>query len=383
MPLPHVVKLVSVTNKKLRKIVQKATAKPLFGIGKNAKYDFSQLMTLPIASALENRSVEDQSQTTGRISADDFFYHFKNKLKLDALQSLFRRNALQVKRILKSRHLLHERLIIAIDKTEDLYWGNIENPFVTGGKREASTNYAFRYLTAAIVLQGQRFFLHVRPLTDKDDNDALLVEECLGEIRKLGFKVGTVLMDREFFNGTIILIFNIHKLEYIVPVVKNSKFERLIKEMRNEGKTLPRIIENYVVAEQLTNLVIYEDKNKEGEMEVFGFITNIEVEEISADVHAIIDLYRMRWGIENAHKFHDSFRIKTNSTDGIIRFFFFLLGVIFHNLWVLLNLLAASFGAFEITKDALKDILKMVYGFAAVRSYKHPQRQLWVKILVG
>ena len=383
MPLPHAMKLVPITNKRLRKMIQKAIAKPMFEIGKNAKYDFKQLTDLPIAAALENRSVENQSLETGRVSADNFYYHFKNKLKLGVIQALFSDHILQIKRILKEKNLLHDRLIIALDKTEELFWGEINNPFVTGGKREASTNYAFRYLTAAVVLQGQRFFFHIKPLTEKDDNDALLVEECLDELRKLGFKVGTLLMDREFFNGTIFLICNAQKIEYIVPAVKNERFQSKVKEIRREKKSFPRIIENYEVAQEVTNLILYEEKNNKGDMEVFGFVTNIDAWEISEDVSMIIELYRMRWGIENAHKFEDDFKISTNSTDGIIRFFFFLLGVILHNFWVLLNLLAASFGALKISLDVMKDILKAVYGFCEVKSYKHPQRELWVKILIG
>jgi hypothetical protein len=381
----HVKQLIPapINHKKLRKFVQRLAVRPLFEIGKNAKYNFSQLMQLPVAAALENRSIENQSLLTGRVSADNFYHHFKNKLKLTSLQTLFCRHIQQVKKVLKNGNLLHERFIIAIDKTEELYWGEIDNPFVTGGKREASTNYAFRYLTVTSVLRGQRFFLYIRPLTVKDDNDALLVEECLEELRKLGFQIGTLLGDREFYNGKIVLICNIQKIEYVIPAVKNERFQSKVEELRREGKKFPRIIENYEIADEVTNLILYEEKNSKGEIEVFGFITNITADEISDDVNAIIELYRMRWGIENAHKYEDGFRIPTNSTDGVIRFFFFMLGVILHNLWVLLNMLAASFGAVAISLNVMKDILKIMHGLAALQSYKHPQRELWVEILLG
>lgn len=383
MPHSYVKKLAAVTNKKLKKMIRKALAKPMFKIGKNAKYSFREITDLSIAAALENKSIEDQSLFARRVSADDFYYHFKNKLKLDVIQSLFSNHVLQIKKILKEKNLLHDKIIIAIDKTEELYWGEIENLFVTGGKREASTNYAFRYLTAAVLLQGQRFFFHIRPLTKNDNNDALLVEECLEEIRKLGFQVGTLLMDREFFNGKIILICNIKKIEYIIPAVKNERVLSKIEEIRREKKSFPRIIENFEVAEEVTNLVLYEKKNKKGELEVLGFITNIDAREIAEDVNMIIELYRMRWGIENAHKFEDDFKISTNSTDGVIRFFFFLIGVMLHNFWVLLNLLAASFGALKISLNVMKKILSGAFGFCEVKHYKHPQRELWIKILIG
>lgn len=372
------------TYKKLRKMVQKVTSAPLFEISKNAKYNFSQLMKLPIAAALTNRSIENQSLSKGRISGDDFYYHFNGKLGVSKLQNMFSRHIKQTKRILRSLSLFQKKIIVAIDKTEDLFWGKTEgNEFVTGGKRESSTNYAFRYLTATSIIQGQRFFLYVRPLTKEDTNDALLVEECLDGIRKLGFQVGTLLMDREFYNGKIVLICNIQKIAYVVPAVKNEKLKRHIKELKKEGKKFPRIIEGYEIADEITNLILYEEKNKDGKSEVFGFITNLDVKEIAKNVDTIIELYRLRWGVENAHKFHDRFWISTNSTNGVIRFFFFLLGVIFHNLWVLLRLLAAVFGAAVLSIDVMKDILREAYELNSPLSYKHKQRELWLDILIG
>jgi len=365
-------------------MIQRLTTKPLFEIGKNAKYRFNHLMGLPIAAALGNRSIENQSLLSGRVSADDFYYHVNSKLKVSELSVLFRRHIVETRRILRGRALSSQKLIIAIDKTEDLYWGDAEhNEFVTGGKREASTNYAFRYLTAASVMQGERFFFYVRPLTEKDINDALLVEECLNELRTLGFNVGTALMDREFYNGTIILICNIQKIAYVVPAVKNEKLERRIKELRGEGKRFPRIIEGYEIGDEIANLILYEEKNDKEKIEVFGFITNLDAREVAENVDTIIELYRLRWAVENAHKFQDRFWISTNSTNGVVRFFFFLLGVIFHNFWVLLRLLATEFGAVAISIDVMKDILKEAYGLNTPLSYKHWQRELWVKILLG
>jgi len=43
---------------------------------------------------------------------------------------------------------------IAIDFTEDCFYGDKENNYVVGGERKNSTNYFFKYLTAAIVKKG-------------------------------------------------------------------------------------------------------------------------------------------------------------------------------------------------------------------------------------
>lgn len=372
------------TNIKLRKMIQGLAAKPLFEIGKNAKYNFSQLMKLPIAAALENRSIENQSLLKGRVSADDFYYHFKNKLEMSQLVELQRSSTSSLCRFLRRAGLWKTSgFTIAIDKTEDPYWGDKGNPFVTGGKREKSTNYAFRELTASIVLDGHEFLIYARALTKDDNDDARLVEECLLELDRLRIPVKRLLMDREFYNWQIILLCNAHGKEYVIPVVKNERFKRLIKELQHEGKMLPRIIENYEVDKEVTNLVIYEGTDKNGETQIYGFITNAKAGSISTDVYSICEIYRGRWGIENAHKYHDSFRIPTNCTGGLIRFLFFLIGMLLHNLWVLLNLLSKDCSLIEISLVVLKDILRAFYGFAATPSYKHPQRERWAKILLG
>jgi len=375
MPLTHA------TNKKLRKMMKRLLEKPLFKIGRNAKYCYQQFMELIIPAALRNRSIENQSETDGKVSADDLFHHLQ-KLVIGRIQWLLQYQIALVKRLVKSSGFTLDATI-AIDKTEEPYWGSSDNLFVTGGKRENSTNYAFRQLTAVIAVHNQAFIIYAKPLTKEDKDDALLVENCILSLRKEGIEVKRVLLDREFYNSDLVFASNVHDVEYIIPVVQNSKFQRLVAELREEKKKLPRIIENYDINDELTNLVIYEDENSKGETEIFGFITNIEADIIAEDVYAIVESYRNRWCIENAHKFQDSFIIPTNSTDGKVRFFFFIVGVLLHNFWVLLNLIGNIFGIGEISLSILKDILSAAYEFAAIPHYKHPQRKLWVKLLLG
>jgi hypothetical protein len=192
--------LTHATNKKLRKMIRNLLAKPLFHIGKNARYKYSQLMELLTSAALANRSVENQSEIDGNVSADDCFHHLQ-KLVVDQIAKLLRHQIASVRRLLKSSGLALGTTI-AIDKTEVLYWGEHEkNQYVTGGQRKNSTNWAFRCLTAAIAINGQEFIIYVRPLTKADNDDALLVEECILALKKQGFNIKRVLLDREFYNA--------------------------------------------------------------------------------------------------------------------------------------------------------------------------------------
>lgn len=339
-------------------------------------------MGLPISASLNNRSIEDRSLDKNQVSADDFYYHFNSKLGEGSLNRMFYRYLTEIMKIIKN--ICHTtNYEIAIDKTGDPYWGEKDNPYVTGGKRVKSTNYGFNCITASIVIPECEIIIYVRPLTKDDDNDALLVEECLLALRKWKIHITRVLMDREFYNSNIILVCNAFDLKYIIPLKKDSKFKRLLNELIKEGKELPRIFENYEVKDQLTNLIIYEDTNSKGKKEIFGFITNIDVDEIKVDVYQIADFYRRRWAIENANKFQDSFNIPTNCTNGLVRFFFFVLTALLHNFWVLVNLFAYTFSLRKVSLNMFKDICKAIFDISFARDYKHVQRKLWVDILVG
>lgn len=349
----------------------------LFGLGRNAQHSLPQILELPLAAAVNNRSIEDQSLLEDRVSADDFYYHANSKLTEENIRKMFIRYVHEIIKLLNN--LLHQSsFVIAIDKTDDPYWGEKENLFVTGGKRQQSTNYAFRYLTAAIVVQGIEFILYARPLTKEDREDAPLVEECLYGIRALGIHVSRVLMDREFYNSEIIYLCNYLDIEYVIPLVQNSKFERWLKSFPPR----PVLVSDYEVNGAVTHLLVMEDTNSKGEKEIYGFITNIDSKKIKEDPDAIAEFYRKRWAIENANKFQDAFMVHTNSTNGIVRFFFFVLAALLHNFWVLICLFGKTFSIGEISLNMFKDLVKALFGFAKAPRYKHAQRKLWVKLLL-
>lgn len=371
-------KITRKTIKKLGPWVQKLKQYGIFQLGRNARYGLPQFLELPLAAAVNNRSIEDQSLLEGRVSADDFYHHANSKLSEENIRKMFIRYVHEIIKLLNN--LLHRSsFFIAIDKTDDPYWGEHENLFVTGGKRKQSTNYAFRYLTAAIVVQGIEFILYARPLTKEDRADAPLVEECLYGIRALGIHVTRVLMDREFYNSEIIHLCNYLDIEYVIPLVKNSKFERWFLSFPR----LPVLVSNYEVNGAVTNLLVMEDTNSKGEKEIYGFITNIDSKKIMEDPDSVAEFYRKRWAIENANKFQDAFMAHTNSTNGIVRYFFFVLAALLHNFWVLVSLLGKTFFLGKVSLNMFKDLAKALFGFAKAPCYKHAQRKLWVKLLLG
>jgi len=369
--------------KKLSNWIGKLRSYALFEIGKNAKYSLEQLMDLPLAAALNNTSIEYVStEDENRPSADDFYYHTNNKLTKDAILKMQLTFSAKIYKLLKN--VFGESTFdIAIDFTEDCFYGDKENNYVVGGERKNSTNYFFRYINVAIVKKGSRFVLFTFPVSKDDNNDALLVEKAIIAIRKLGISIRRVLLDREFENSKICFACDVYGIEFIFPKKKDEKILRWIAEYKRDGKKFPRIIENYEIENYPVNVLLMEEENSKGEKEIYGYATNIEAKEIQKDPYAISEYYKQRWAIENANKFQDSFNIHTNSTNGLVRYFFFVLSALLHNFWVLMNLFAQTSSLWKVSLNMLKDITKAILGFASIPNYKHPQRKLWLTILLG
>lgn len=368
--------------KKLLVWIQKIQTYALFEMGNNAEHTVQDLMELSIGAAICNTSIESQSLHEGIPSADTFYHHANNKFDKKEILKMCIRYSTEVVKLIKNI-FMRSNFTIAIDFTEDSYYGDKENPYVVGGQRKNSTNYSFRMLTAAITEANFRFVLFAYPVTKDDNNDALLVEEALRKVRKLGIVIEKVLLDREFYNSKIIFCCNVFDIDYIIPMKKDSRAERKIEELKKAEKKFPIIVQNYEIEDQLTNLLLMEDTNDKGEKIIYGFITNIEIEKFRNEPEIISECYRKRWDIENANKFQDAFNIHTNSTNGLVRYFFFVLTVLLHNFWVLVNLFGKTYEIGKVSLNFIKEIECAIIGLTPIPSYKHAQRKLWVSILLG
>lgn len=375
-----------ITQKKLKKLapwLKKLARYEIFDIGRNAEYSNEQFMELPLAAAIQKQSIEHVSiQDERRPSADGFYYHANNKLTKEGILRMQLHYSHEIANLLKN-HFGKSIFDIAIDFTEECYYGENDNYYVVGGKRKGSTNYFFKYLTATIVEKGHRFVLFSYPVGKEDNNDALLVEEAILAVKKVGIQIRRILMDREFENSKICFLCNVDSIEFLFPKKKDEKIQRWIATYKRDGKKFPRIIENYELGDHYVNVLLMEEANSRGEKEIYCYATNIEAGEIQKDPEAISEYYKERWAIENANKYQDAFNIHTNSTNGLVRYFFFVLTVLLHNFWVLVNLFASTFSLWKVSLNMVKDAIKAILGFFNVSHYRHVQRKLWVKILVG
>ena len=377
------------SQKKLKKLgnwIGQLRAYPLFEIGRNATHSIRKIMKLPIAAALGNSSIEHVSSLEGRISADDFYYHANNKLTEVEVSKMIHRYCAEIVKMIVNLKRTNQ-FNIAIDYTEDPYYGETENPFVTGGKRKASTNYGFKWLTVALVNKEVRFVLFAYPIRKTDNADAPLVEKGLRAVWRLGVHILRALLDREFYNEDIIAMLKLLEIEFIIPSKKDEKFERMLHAMIEQKKRdgikpqFPFIFDGYQIGKETVTQVVFEEINSNGEKEYHAYITNRKLSAIKEDPYAVQEDYSERWAIENANKYQDAFNIHTSCTNGIVRFFFFALTLLLHNFWVLVNFFTSGFGKMaRLPLEIFKEMIMVLFGMAPMPRYKQTQRKLWVVV---
>lgn len=96
-------------------------------------------------------------------NADTVLYHLK---KFDEGELIRRFEAVidEILALAKNKGVLNGKVDVAIDTTEDLYYGDKTDPMVVGTKPQKGTSRAYRYATLTIVEPGCRFTIKVIPM---------------------------------------------------------------------------------------------------------------------------------------------------------------------------------------------------------------------------
>ena len=224
---------------------------------------------------------------------------------------------------------------LAIDTHYEPFYGSHKNLWIHGYKpkefKDCTGSYC--YITISVVVGDGKFTLLVLPVHLGQDMPDLIEE--LINVAKQNFKVRTVLFDRGFDSGANVRRLKQLDVKFIIFARKNDKIKRFMDETPsfkhkyfydkitwNQDKskqtepTKYLIIKDYV---DLRNFKIYD----------WAFITNLSNLQAISYVH----IYRKRWAIENTYKQFKTLRIKTTSTNHIIRYFLFVFVTILYNLW--------------------------------------------------
>ncbi len=228
---------------------------------------------------------------------------------------------------------------LAIDTHHEPFYGNHCDLWIHAykpkGCKDCTGSYC--YITVAVVIGEVKFTLLALPVHRGQDT-ADLIEELVQAAKK-HLRIKLALLDRGFDSGAVTRKLKQMNVKHIIFVKRNDKVKRFLKEVPafshkyfydhiewTENKSTQKEPTKYLIIKDYIDLkkfLIYD----------WAFITNCSNLKAISYVH----LYKRRWAIETTYKQFKAFRIKTISTNPIVRYFLFLFRILLYNLWKFYN----------------------------------------------
>lgn len=216
------------------------------------------------------------------------------------------------------------KVVLAIDITQELYYGKNGKLNVRQKKHENGTDEAFNYVVLSVV-RPNPLPLMALPYKQGDDLTALC-KELLKYARSLPITIQCVLFDKGFYIGDLISYLSTEKIRYLIFVPQNKAMKRFIVQTQTIASFYHTIKYNKRQScwKVETRIDIIKDSVKNY---YWCFATNIR------QSLYLISKYKQRWQIETDFRVHDEARIKTKSNEPIIRYFYFLTSLILLANW--------------------------------------------------
>lgn len=310
----------------------------------NSLHSIMALVQTLIFTACEKTTVEEgatklRMMTDENTPSPDTVFRRLDQLTTDQIFEIFDIFTQYTLRRAKKKGFLKGPVNVAIDGHDEPFYGKKRPPAVRGTKKARGTNWAFQYLVADIVVDGERFTLAILPVPSLA-NEARLLKSILKKIRA-HVEVDTILLDRGFFSVDEIMALEDAHVKFMMPAIRNERVKGFIKANMAYRYSIDRYTMGARGHTATMNIVMVPSPRKKKEMKdrerLFVYITNREVTE--ATMMEWVDIYDKRWGIETGFRVRRKFWIRTNTPNVDIRYFFFLLAAMLYNFWLLANIL--------------------------------------------
>jgi len=225
------------------------------------------------------------------------------------------------------------RVALALDTTQELYYGKQGRLNVRQIKHKNGTDEAFTYLVLSIV-EPKPLPLMAIPYKQGDDLTTL-VKKLLEYARSLPFTIDLILFDRGFYIWELIDYLSSRRLRYLIFVPQNKAMKKYIAQttliasyehIRKYNKH-----KNCFIGK--TKIVVIKDLIQNKKDYYWCFATNLK-----QSIYLIYK-YKQRWQIETDFRVQDEARIKTKSNLPLIRYFYFLTSLILLANWEVNRLL--------------------------------------------
>ena len=230
---------------------------------------------------------------------------------------------------------------LVCDITYENFYGEINGLHIHPWTGEEGVKGKFCYLVVAMLYRNKIIPFYAVVLRI-GCSKAELIGKAISYCKKIGIKIGKILLDRGFYSGEVIDKIKISKVNYIILVPRRELFKCMLES------TEESVVIEHEIAYNKDFTKHYVDTDIALVKDILDydwiFATNLSIR----DIEKYVPVYKKRWNIETMFRVHDEARIKTKSKNHIIRMFYFIIGLLLVLLWNLYAKQEYSFKKFTI-----------------------------------
>ena len=181
---------------------------------------------------------------------------------------------------------------------------------------------------------------HLKPGADI----AGLIDQMLGDIRRLGISPALALLDRGFYSVAVMKELDRRRLRFLMPAVKREPIKKIIREHAaavEAGGDAEAVVE-YTVhgkdGEFTHRLAILPRKGYAGSDPVEAYVvfaTNMDKGAVLGRIAMLSEEYRERWEIETGFRCVKAATGKTRSRSVAVRLIAVFFAMMLYNFWII------------------------------------------------
>ena len=236
--------------------------------------------------------------------------------------------------------LAGKQIDIAIDMHLIQRWDRKHGAELVRSKSKGKTGSFERYITAQCIKPGMQMALALFHMPALEDT-ACYVRKTIAMCRQTGAKIGTVMLDREFFSTDVIRVLEDLGVDYLIPCVNTANVIRAIEEFYRGERPA---ISVFRIAKSKNDYVEYvlhiTKRTKKRKKKSKSCVEKPEEKYIAFATNRFdIDVkrYSERWMIETGFRMIENQRVRTRSRSVNVRTLCFMYSLVLYNSWVLAN----------------------------------------------
>lgn len=227
------------------------------------------------------------------------------------------------------RHLHVSYAQLAFDITSEPFYGRTRGLYIFDTPGDKKFDGEFRFITVCLITRNKQVPLMALPVMMGQGGGGKLAIELLEYCQTLFKKIRLTVFDRGFYAAELIDYLEAKRIRYLILVPeRKGKIKDYVEQTEELRMFRHQMTYSKKKSKWRPKTTIVVCKGVDEFSWIFAtnihFRTRVEY----------IWYYKKRWQIETNYRVEDEARIKSKSTNHLIRYFYFLVGLLLHLLWI-------------------------------------------------